>query len=319
MNRPNEPIDVEIVEDEHERRDIAASSVIAETDPKAMLTLLEETAAASGRMRAAMEHILVSQTYPKDWTVQGDKACLSSAGAERLSRQFPISYDSVKWWKEDGSDGHGKFYRYIYEGFAEMRGRRVFVTGSYSTRDKFLGYASGEWKDTADINEGHIRMAAYHVFCGNAVKMLLGLRGIPAEEYRRIMGGTGRDAAQTQSVNRGQGTQGGTAPDDQRHQTELWEICLAIADVRSYPVYDQQAKAWGLHPTSEMDERTREQLAAACCETLSAFQGKDGIVKVNDVTKLRGKWLNATVAKARACKELLNSGPAPWDNPEYGA
>jgi len=288
---------------DNETRSLA--TVMAEGDPELMLAHLEKKAELAARWRTAIETILVSQTYPGDWTMQGDKACLSSAGAERIARNFPIRTREVKKAREEFTDKNGKAYRYVYTGYACMNDREVFVQGSYSTRDKFLGKAGGAWKPIEDINENDIRSAAYHIFCGNCVKALLGLRGLPAAEYTRIMGGSGQDVKKTSTVTRGAGTSGGSSEDDHRHQKELGEMCVAFAHA-ACTVGQDEGGEWHLVSIGEADERGELEIAKEICEKLSSFEGDKGTVKgKNSAKQLKGKWLNATLGKARKLKEEL--------------
>ncbi len=293
---------------ENESRDHAMVEVVAEGEPELMLAHLEKKASLAGRMRTAIETVLVSQTYPGDWTVQGDKACLSSAGAERVGRSFPVQYQDVKWEKEAFTDTHGEGYRYVYMGYAELYGRRVFVHGSYGTRDKFLGFANNQWRPLEDINENHIRNAAYHIFCGNAIKELLGLRGMPGTEYSRIMGSTGRDAGQSSTVQRGKGTQGGSqaSGDEHAHQKELADTCISFANAGMEVAQDGEGK-WYLTPIGEDDQRSSIAIAADICVGLSSFEGKDGPVAGKGARGLTKKWLNATLNKARELAEQLEA------------
>lgn len=283
----------------------ALVNVVAEGDPDVMLAVLEKKAALAGRLRQAIEHIVVSQTYPEDWTVQGDKACLASAGAERIGRNFPIQYEKVEWKKETFSDAHGAGYRYIYSGYASLYDRKVSVEGSYSTRDEFLGKKGGSWRPLEDINEGDIRSAAHHIFCGNAVKALLGLRGLPVNEYRRIMGGTGRDSNKSATVQRGKGTQGGTSADDHTMQKELAELCVAFANGNLTVQQDDQGN-WSLIPLADSDSRDALEIAKDICVKLSSFTNKEGkTVDGKGAKDLKGKWLEATLGKARKLNETF--------------
>lgn len=297
---------------ESETRDHALAKVVAEGDPELMLAHLEKKAQLAARMRQAIETVLISQTYPEDWTCQGDKACLGSAGAERVGRSFPVQYRDVTWNKETFTDCHGEGYRYVYSGYASLYDRVVFVHGSYSTRDKFLGFKDGDWRPLEDINEGHVRNAAYHVFCGNAIKELLGLRGLPVSEYQRIMGATGRDAGKSSKVQRGRGTEGGSQAtgDDHAHQKELAELCIGIANAGSTVEQDAEGN-WRLHALSEGDDRQPLEVAKDICIQLSSFTGKDGNrITGKGAKELTGKWLSATLAKARKLTESLTE--MPW-------
>lgn len=291
---------------EQEGRDLAMTEVLTEGNPEVFVARLEKMAELAPRRRQAIELILVSQTYPQDWTIQGKKACLGSAGAERIGRCFPIRHTEVKFVKEEFEDGLGKGYRFVFSGKASMNGMEVYVQGNYSSRDKFLGYEHGDWKATEDINEGSIRNAAYHIFCGNAVKALLGLRGIPQEEYTRIMGTTGRDAGKSSTVQRGKGTRGGSraTDDDKANQKALCEACIAIVDAGMTAQKDAEGE-WGLYPVSKSDDREPLDIAAAICVDLSSFEGDKGPVPGKPASKLTGKWLGTTLGRARKLVESL--------------
>jgi hypothetical protein len=306
-----EPSDVEFEPAESSAKDLALTRVDQDVDPEHFLAVMESKAKMALRVRAAMEAVVFGQTYAGDWTIQGDKACLSSAGAERIARQFQIQYEEVKWTKEEFQTDAGPAYRYVYEGYASMGGKRLYVIGSYSTRDKFLGYANSEWRPIEDINESHIRSAAYHVFMGNALKALIGMRGIPVAEFNRIMKGLGQDVPK-QEVQRGRGTQGGAAdPKEGQHKKELAEICMAIANAGQTVIGDKES-GFQFQPISESDDRTPVDIAGEICGCLSRFQGNDGPVEQRSVKKLKGKWLLATLAKAREMRQKLDAAhPEP--------
>ncbi len=282
------------------------AKVMNEGDPETMLAILEKKAELAPRYNRAINTILVTQTYPEDWTQQGDKMCLSSAGAERVARLFSIRFHDHKCSKQEISDSNGRGYRYIYECNATLGDREVFAQGAYSTRDKFLGSIGGEWRPTEDINENNIRNAAYHICIGNAIKALLGLRGIPAERFREIMGGAGEDAGKAAAVKRGSGTQGGTTSDDSAHQKELAEICIYIAN-GGMTVTKNDKGYWQHTPISDGDERPELERAKEICELISSFTGKDGsTVKGLPASQLKGKRLEVTLGTARKIKEAMN-------------
>src|SRR5690606_16576009 len=87
---------------EPETREVAR--IVAEGDPELQMQVMEKRAAMANRYRAAVETVLIGQTYPGDWTIQGGKACLSSAGAERVGRVFDIQYSDVSGKREDFED-----------------------------------------------------------------------------------------------------------------------------------------------------------------------------------------------------------------------
>lgn len=286
------------------------AKVLSEGDPEVMLATLEKKAALAPRMKAAIETLMISQTYPEDWSIQGEgdkaKACLGSAGAERIGRNFPIRFHGVQWKREDFADAIGKGYRYVYTGFAELYDRTVYAEGSYSTREELLGKVRGEWRPIEDINEGDVRSAAHHYFLGAAIKQLLGLRGIPLAAYQAIMGRTGQDAARSSVVTRGQGVQGGTSTDDEAKQREIAQICIYIANA-GMTVAKGEKGYWRAVPMSENDERPELERAKEICELISSFTGKEGEhVKGLPASQLKGKRLDPTLGTARKIKEILD-------------
>ena len=241
--------------------------VMAEGDPETMLAIMEKKAELAPRWNKAINTILVTQTYPEDWTEQGGKMCLSSAGAERVARLFSFRFHDAKVTKTDFSDATGKGYRYTYECVASMGDREVFAQGAYSTRDKFLGFAGGEYRATEDINENNIRNAAYHICQGNAIKAMLGLRGIPAARFQQIMDGAGEDPHKAASVKRGTGTQGGTAKAKaSTNAVEHVKMCL-----RALRPQDPAGQAALYHEIADFTSKTDGKLIVAKApEQLSA-------------------------------------------------
>lgn len=284
------------------------ANIVNEGDPDLMLALLEKKAELATRFKAAQDTILASQTYPADWQVFGEgdkaKACLSSAGAERVGRLFDYKVFDVKARKEEFTDSNGKAYRYVYEGFAMMGNKTIFAQGVYGIRDKFLGYANNEWKSPEEINENHVRNAAYHIFIGNAIKSLLGLRGIPADEYKEIMGKTGQKAERTGKHTYGSGTKGGTSTDDSGKQKELAELCIKIATAGWYvELYQGEWKLTQMTDAQSIAEPVA--VAEGICTQISGFKGKDGWVNGLPANKLKGKRLSITLKTATMLVEKM--------------
>ncbi len=285
------------------------AKVMAEGDFDATLAMLEKKAELAPRWNKAINTILVTQTYPEDWTEQGGKMCLASAGAERVARLFSIRFHDQKAVKEEFSDGIGKGYRYIYTCTATLSDREVFAQGAYSTRDKFLGFSQGEYRPTEDINENNVRNAAYHICIGNAIKALLGLRGIPAERFAQIMGKAGEDPGKAKSVQRAQGAQGGTSTDDGKMQAELWTLCQEIVNA-GCTVEKNEKGYWKAVPLGEdAGGVDPSDLALCVCKDISSFTGKDGNVVAGTGPKsLKGKRLEVTLGTARKVVEYMSKG-----------
>lgn len=291
-----------------ESPDTEMSKLISDdADPEIAIIRLEKIAALAPRWEQAMQTMLMSCTYPQDWEIFGSgdkaKACLSSAGVLRVAKHFPIKFFDVKWKKETWTDTHGEAYRYVYHGNATMGERIVYAQGNYSTRDKFLGSVGGDWKDIKEINEGFIRNAAYHIFEGNAIKALLGLRAMPVEQYKKLMKNTKQDVKKTTAHAYGKGTNGGTTQTDSIMQRELAECCLAIAQA-GY-VVELRDKDVFLTQMSDTDmERDETSVAVDICKEMSSFIGKDGSkVAGKNARELKGQRLLITHTKAKELAE----------------
>lgn len=221
--------------------------------------------------------------------------CLGSAGAERIGSRFNISYDSPDVEKTEFSDEHGPGYTYVFTGTATLRHggtkKTCYTEGSFSTRDKFLGFANGKWRPLSEINESNIRRAAYHIWTGNAIKALLGIRKVPKVEYARIMAGAGRNPADSGAVNRGRGTQGGTTADDSPKQRELAETLIAFADAGKVVVRTETGLE--LQPISDSDSRENLELARASCHAISGEES---------AKMLKGTKLTSALAAAKELK-----------------
>lgn len=297
-NKP-EPVDVERVPVESPDTELA--NITSVGDPDVMLAIMEKKAELAPRFKTARDTILASQTFANDWNVMGGVGCLSSAGAERVGTLFDIKFFEVTHKKEKFTDSIGEGYRYVYQGKAAMGNSVTFAQGIYGTRDKFLGYVRDEYRPIEEINERDIMQAAYHIFKGNAVKELLGIRQIPEEELKKIINNLGQDSDKTKGYKHGSGTKGGTTVADKEKQKELAELCIKFASAGQFPVKDGKGYKLEFGDDQHMAMETME-LAKAICVELSGFEGKDGPVKGKGAKDLKGKWLDATLEKARNIK-----------------
>lgn len=277
------------------------TKVLEEGDPERQLAILEAKAELAPRFAKAIQTILVSQTYPEDWTSFGEgdqeRVCLSSAGAERVARLFDIKFFETSYKKEEFTDKYGRGYRYIYEGKAAMGNRIVYAQGIYSTRDKFLGFANDEFKALENIDERSIQSAAYHIYLGNGVKGLLGLRGIPREQFNKIMGGLDQDPAKAAKVSHASGTKGGVSQDDRKNQTDLTKLCIQIAS-QGFTVCRTGNDELEIMQEPEIDLPELER-AAGICKQISGFKGDKGWVNGKDAKNLSGKWLFRSLKNAQ--------------------
>ena len=276
-------------------------------DPEVMLAILEKKAELAPRFKAAQDAILASQTYARDWTEFEGRMCLSSAGAERVGRLFDIQYLETNWRKEKFTDALGAGYRYIYECKAALGGRVTYALGVYSSRDAFVGKEGDQYKALEEVDENNVQRSAYSLMKGNAIKSLLGLRGIPCPEWQKLMQAAGQNARRATKGQPGRGLQGGTPARDRARQRELAQLCIAIAQAgqqvrtQDHQSFQLAAAAQGADPL---------QAARQVCVTLSTFQDHAGqTIGGKGARELQGKWLESTLKRARQVNAQLPGNP----------
>ena len=258
-----------------EKPEHATSEIVSSMGDDVFMAQLEKAAINAPKIEAAMQKMMVAATHAGDWKRFGDKACLSSAGAERLLKHFPITYANWSCRKEPFQDTNGNGYRYIYSCTASMWGRTIQAEGRYGTRDRFLGYANSEWRDVSDINENFIQSAAYHICRGEAIKAFLGLRDMEWSVLSGILGGQAKNANGAGEVQFNQGANGGVSTEDRKLQGDLGKM---IKEMHGDNLEDM-----------------KEYLIA-----ITSFEGRDGkTVSCDSIKKLKGKWLRNTVKETQ--------------------
>ena len=278
-----------------------------EGDPEVMLAILEKKAELAPRFKAAQEAILASQTYGSDWTEFDGKMCLSAAGAERVGCLFDIQYFETTWLKEEFTDSVGKGYRYVYECKAALGSRITYAMGVYGSRDAFLGQCDGQYKALEEVDENNIRRAAYSLMKGNAIKSLLGLRGIPREEWQEMMQRVGQQAPKATVAPPGKGSPGAPAEADRAKQRELADLCIALASA-GQKVVTEDYQSFRLVPAT--GAAAPMERAKQICVTLSSFRNDRGkVIPGRGAKNLRGRWLERALKQARQVHTQLPSRP----------
>ena len=131
---------------------------------------------------------------------------ISSAGCEKVSRYFGVSWKLQRPEKEEFEDEDGKYYVFTVEGefgFGKDRREPINAFGRCSTRDKFFAKVS-EWTTDPDTGEKHkksvLRPQSDVDICNvmgkaqsnaihTGVTMLLGLRGLTWEDIEKLVPG----------------------------------------------------------------------------------------------------------------------------------
>lgn len=268
---------------------------------RSYIAALREKAELALEEKQLRNQILVAFTGEKDWAIIGKNACLSSAGAERISAHFPISITDVKREKVDFEDDKGKGYRYIYSGKASLGDREVFIQGAYSTREAFFGVEAGELKLVEDISETNVMTAAYHRMRGEAIKTLLGLRNIPVEEFEKIGIGKSTSNMGGHTFETKEKKEPLPSP-DRGVQRELFNLLVAMHGEGF--VFDYGEKGPEITECGDVEAQVAIALSV---ESLSTFVGKDGrkIMGKSSVIELSDKQLNYILPKAKKMWEIF--------------
>lgn len=153
-------------------------------------------AAKAAEYQKAMDTIrnmIIKQSYANDWishsregVAESDMtANIGAAAAERIASLVGIQERNwtkgEKIWTEDRTG-----YTWIFEADFGYRGRWVHAIGQAGTKDKFFGYANGQWKDVSDVREDDIKKAAFRACRKEGVRTLLGLRNIPVTKLGEL-------------------------------------------------------------------------------------------------------------------------------------
>jgi hypothetical protein len=207
------------------------------------------------------------------------------------------------------TDSVGKGYRYVYECKAALGSRITYAMGVYSSRDAFLGQCDGQYKALEEVDENNIRRAAYSLMKGNAIKSLLGLRGIPRDQWQQMMHKAGPQTpkAKAAEARPGQGSPPGPAERDRARQKELAELCIALASAGRRVVTDDYQN-FRLAPAVETSAPMEQ--AKRICITLSSFRNDRGrVIPGRGARALRGKWLERALRHTRAVYTQLPVDP----------
>ncbi|RLF46899.1 MAG: hypothetical protein DRN20_06660 [Thermoplasmata archaeon] len=302
----------EIVRQEQEEMIMELPST--EGEIKSLISELEASSRHAEQLTKVVYNLLVKCTYPKDWVAFPNGVVeLSSAGAERLAKHFSISMSDVKWEKREFEDEIGKGYEYIYTGYACWKGRKIFVQGIYSTREKLLGYTKKDgWKTIEQIKESDIQTAAYRRFVSNAIRSLLGLRRMPLEVFEnmgwKVKPVPIRADEITNSEQYRNGKKAKEQAVDEDKKEQIRKMCRKIAEAGYIPQMDAEGN-WHLKPNAMgfYKDKSPEEMVDLIVETISAFVGKDGsLVHGKKLDELSGTWLNATYGKIKKAYEVLD-------------
>jgi hypothetical protein len=288
--------------------------MVQSEDPEKMLEIMQKKAEVAEKYEQGMLTILASVTNKNDWVQFGDYMCVKSDAAEKVGKYFPIKYYDIKCQKESWEDEVGPAYRYTYSGNATLNNSTRYAIGTFSSRDKFFGKKGGEFRSIHDISESNIQMAAYHIFMGNAIKALLGIRKIPVDVWERIFGSLGRDTSNKTSAGFDSPKPAGkttkkSAPktatgDDKELQKKLSDKILDLID-KGYVVVMNDKREYVPFAVQIKTPEDVTKYAQKTCTILSSFYGEDDkfVEGKKSPRELTGKWLGSTYGKLEKLME----------------
>lgn len=145
-------------------------------------TLIALAEAAEKRIEAVnkIKMIALRVTNSRDWLDMNGKPYLQGSGAEKVARQFGISWKIEDPILEFEEGGH---YSYTYKGKFSVAGVTIETIGSRSTKDKF--FMKYEWQSgvkvplpLSEIDRGDVKKSAYTNCIASGVGRLLGIRNL---------------------------------------------------------------------------------------------------------------------------------------------
>lgn len=172
--------------------DLTVQEPMSDDGMDAVIAVAEKMDAYTKAMDTIINAI-IKRAYPGDFVCHAQendpeekkKANIGAAAAERIATFLGIQERNWTMGVKEWSDDH-KHFTYIYEADFGFKNRWVHAIGRAGTRDKFFGFAKGAWKALEDVQEDHIRTAAFRGCRKEGVRLLLGLRSIPVKKLIQL-------------------------------------------------------------------------------------------------------------------------------------
>lgn len=172
--------------------DLTVQEPMSDDGMDAVIAVAEKMDAYAKAMDTIINAI-IKRAYPGDFVCHAQendpeekkKANIGAAAAERIATFLGIQERNWTMGVKEWSDDH-KHFTYIYEADFGFKNRWVHAIGRAGTRDKFFGFAKGAWKPLEDVQEDHIRTAAFRGCRKEGVRLLLGLRSIPVKKLIQL-------------------------------------------------------------------------------------------------------------------------------------
>lgn len=157
------------------------------SDQEDLKAACDDAATHAKDIEEAILKVAVLIARPGDWKVKPlAHAKLSSIGAERFLKHFPIEFSDITADRFDFDDEEGAAIRWVYRMRASLNGRTVYCEGRISSRDWKQLDEEGELMKDAAPDEGGMMGAAMLLCEANGIKILLGLRHVKSEDLLAV-------------------------------------------------------------------------------------------------------------------------------------
>ena len=151
--------------------------------PDDLKTACDNAIVNSQGLEDSILQVAATIARPGDWKLKpGCYAKLSSIGAERFLKYFPIEFCDLTAQRLAFSDETGSAFRWVYRMRASLYGLTICCEGRISSRDWIQRDEKGEEVKGPITDEGGMMGAALLLCEANGVKILLGLRYINSDD-----------------------------------------------------------------------------------------------------------------------------------------
>jgi len=214
------------------------------TLPAAAGTLADMLPAIKAKMETmqAIQQYIDRKVDPKtDFNTVGGKICRNHSYAKKV---FGVVGGDYEWLKDvqgrplvvkdTYSDDEGQYY--VYEAFARYRppgGQWFEGSGMFSSRDKFFGRKSGEFKEVSAVDERSVRQAAQTECFKKCIFSALGYGDASEAEMVRC----GVDTSGSKGHTFRKGNQGGNtdSEDEGDKRAEVKQMCTDLYNAAFQP------------------------------------------------------------------------------------
>ena len=183
-----------------------------------------------------IHRVIDRQVTPDCYEVMDGQVCRNINYARLIHRLVGGTFSFLKddhgkplIIKTNYDDAAGPYY--VYEAFGRYElpnGEVMEASGMFSSRDKFLGRAGGEFKDQQDVDERSVREAA-QTECFK--KCIFAALGYPKHSTEADLKAAGVDTARAASFQHGAaGSRGGSTDgkDEAQQRSEVRQMCVDL-------------------------------------------------------------------------------------------